>query len=253
MLYSQENYKNAKSSDIFDFVCKKCGKHFIRTKKEISKNKGKIPVFCSQECQKRYYQDECYVTVICENCGKEKRISKGDFNKSKSKKFFCDRSCAASYSNKTRTINNGIIWKYDNNGKSKKGYNKCPICGELKYYRSKLCKKCSDKERSLIKERTLGSYIEGHKYLTTKCGDIRRDARRTLEESQIDKVCAYCQNHDFDEILEVHHIKGILEFDNETTINEINSISNLVWLCPNHHIMLEKGLISLDDKEKNIK
>lgn len=55
-----------------------------------------------------------------------------------------------------------------------------------------------------------------------------------------------CHNHEFDEILEVHHLKGILEFDKDTLIKEINDEANLVWLCPNHHIMLEKGLISLD-------
>lgn len=53
-------------------------------------------------------------------------------------------------------------------------------------------------------------------------------------------------DHEFDAILEVHHLKGILEFDEDTLIKEINNENNLVWLCPNHHIMLEKGLISLE-------
>lgn len=61
-----------------------------------------------------------------------------------------------------------------------------------------------------------------------------------------EKVCQYCHNHEFDAILEVHHLKGILEFDEDTLIKEINNENNLVWLCPNHHIMLEKGLISLE-------
>ena len=50
---------------------------------------------------------------------------------------------------------------------------------------------------------------------------------------------------DYYEILEVHHIKGILQFDQNTLISEINKISNLVWLCPNCHAMLEKGLLTL--------
>lgn len=37
-----------------------------------------------------------------------------------------------------------------------------------------------------------------------------------------------------------------LKFDEDTLIKEINNENNLVWLCPNHHIMLEKGLISLE-------
>ncbi len=241
MVYSEENYKNAKTNDSFEFICKKCGRIFERTKKEISKNKCKIPVFCSQDCQKRYYKEDCYIVVKCENCGKEKEILKSDFNKSKTKKFFCNHSCSAEYNNKLRGLDSSKLWVR----KDKKGYDECPICGELKFCTSKLCKKCSDKEKYLVKERTLGSYIDGHKYLTTKCGEIRRDARRTIEESNVEKVCAYCKNHEFDEILEVHHIKGILEFNTETMISEINSLSNLIWLCPNHHKMLEKGLIKI--------
>ena len=66
-----------------------------------------------------------------------------------------------------------------------------------------------------------------------------------MEESDREKVCEYCHNHEFDEILEVHHIKGILEFDSTAKVKEINDLKNLVWLCPNHHRMLELGLIKL--------
>lgn len=63
---------------------------------------------------------------------------------------------------------------------------------------------------------------------------------RVLEETIEEKVCVYCHNHEFDDILEVYHLKGIiLEFDSNTTIGEINSEDNLIWLCPNHHKMLE--------------
>ena len=82
--------------------------------------------------------------------------------------------------------------------------------------------------------------------LSSKCQEIRTNARRVLESSEREKVCQYCHNHEFDAILEVHHLKGILEFDEDTLIKEINNENNLVWLCPNHHIMLEKGLISLE-------
>lgn len=72
---------------------------------------------------------------------------------------------------------------------------------------------------------------------------------RVVEDSNREKVYQYCHNHEFDEILEVHHLKGILQFDEDTLIKEINSEDNLVWLCPNHHAMLEKGLIKLDNTE----
>ena len=155
MIYSEENYKNAKSSDLFEFVCKKCGKIFFKTKREISKNKGNIPVFCSQDCQKQFYKDDCYVIVKCENCGKEKQILKGEYNKSKTKKFFCNHSCSAKFNNKNRVINTDIIWKCNDNVKTKRGYNKCPICGELKTYTSKLCRKCSNKEKKINKRKNI--------------------------------------------------------------------------------------------------
>ena len=131
--------------------------------------------------------------------------------------------------------------------KEKKSYyNECPICGRKKYHTSEVCSKCRKEiKRNNIKEQTLGHYIDGQKYLATKCNDIRKDAKRTLEESDREKVCEYCRNHEFDEILEVHHKKGILEFDSSAKIKEINSLENLVWLCPNHHRMLEMGLIEL--------
>lgn len=108
-----------------------------------------------------------------------------------------------------------------------------------------MCRSCWE-ELNGIGNKTLGYYTSGQKYLSSKCQEIRTNARKVLENSVREKVCQYCHNHEFDEILEVHHLKGILEFDKDTLIKEINDEANLVWLCPNHHIMLEKGLISLD-------
>lgn len=241
-MYNIEEIKKAKATDEFKFICKHCGKEFIRTKRQISRNKYELPVFCCQKCQKEWYEENSYVTVKCENCGKEFKILKGVYNQSETKHFFCNRSCAAIYNNKLRAKKSDVIWV---NGSSR-GYNKCPICGKEKYYTSELCFNCRNKEKRKIKERTLGSYVDGKKYLTSKCGEIRKDARRTIEESKRERVCAYCHNHEFDDILEVHHIKGILEFDRNATIEEINNENNLVWLCPNHHKMLEMGLIKLE-------
>ena len=145
-----------------------------------------------------------------------------------------------------RIINNKEHFNKGVNFKKRSGYDECPICGNLKYKTSKLCSKCRNIEKKeIINNKTLGYYTEGKQYLATKCNDIRKAARKTLEESSVEKVCAYCHNHEYDQILEVHHIKGILEFDKTCTIGEINSIENLVWLCPNHHRMLELGLIKL--------
>lgn len=124
-----------------------------------------------------------------------------------------------------------------------------PKCGNKKYYSSKLCKDCSNKKKYKIREKKLGDFIgfSGKTtYVSNKCNDIRKDARRFMEtESVQEKVCIYCKNHEFDEILEVHHLKNILSFSPETKVSEINCDENLIWICPNHHTMLEKGLIEL--------
>ena len=126
--------------------------------------------------------------------------------------------------------------------------NICPICGKPKSYGSEKCRECVDREkRERFLNRTLGSFIsENESYSSHKCATIRKDARVVLENSEREKCCEYCHNHEYDDILEIHHLKGIMEFDRSTTIREINSESNLVWLCPNHHKMLEMGLISLE-------
>lgn len=162
---------------------------------------------------------------------------------------YCSRSCAATVNNKkypkrscrTEEILGRTI-------KLKHYQDICPKCGNPKCSESKLCKDCEDdRRRNEIGERTLFYYTRGEKYLTSRCTEIRKHARTVIERSDKEKVCAYCHDHTYDEILETHHLKSILSFSSDSKIKEINDIDNLVWLCPNHHAMLEKGLISEDD------
>lgn len=181
-----------------------------------------------EEALKRYYLNP----KVCLNCGKIIKVKDTEHPSETRKRKFCSKSCSATYNNKISPKRTKDINKY------------CPICGGIKRAKAKLCNRCAKDSRS-IKNKTLGSYTDGNKYLTSKVTSIRADAKRTLLESGREKVCSYCHNHEFDEILEVHHIKGILQFSPSSTVEEINSLDNLVWLCPNHHIMLEKGLIRL--------
>lgn len=181
-----------------------------------------------EESLRRYYLSP----KVCLNCGEIIKVKDTEHPSETRKRRFCSQSCSATFNNKISP-------------KRSKDTNKfCPVCGGLKTAKAIMCTNCTNNSRS-IKSRTLGSYIDGNKYLTSKVTSIRADAKRTLLNSNKEKVCNYCHNHEFDEILEVHHIKGILQFSSSSTIEEINSLDNLVWLCPNHHIMIEKGLISL--------
>lgn len=241
MIFTKENYKNAKPSDTFEFICKCCGRVFHKTKRQISRNKsGKAYVFCSNECIDKWYKENCYIEVECKQCGKKYSIKKSEYNKNKVKKFFCSHSCSAKYNNHKRS---GKTEFYT----IKEQHNKCPICGNKKSIGAEMCFQCrQQKNGERIKEKTLGEYINGKHYLGHAVSQIRRDARNTIMKSGVEKVCAYCRNHDFDDILEVHHIKSILDFDESTKVGEINDILNLVWLCPNHHKMVEIGKIKLN-------
>ena len=145
-----------------------------------------------------------------------------------------------------REINQGE--NFSRRKKSVSSNSICPICGRRKTYGASKCKECADREKNdNFLSRTLGSFIgENETHSTHKCTEIRKSAKRIIENSGREKVCEYCHNHEYDNILEVHHLKGIMEFDRNTTIKEINDKDNLVWLCPNHHRMLELGLISLN-------
>lgn len=180
-----------------------------------------------EQSLKLYYENPNH----CKECGKVIEVLDNQRVADVRKKQFCSHSCAASYNNRGRI-------KHDEN-------KICPRCGKPKHKDSEMCRSCWE-ELNGIGNKILGYYTSGQKYLSSKCQEIRTNARRVLESSEREKVCQYCHNHEFDAILEVHHLKGILEFDEDTLIKEINNENNLVWLCPNHHIMLEKGLISLE-------
>lgn len=97
-----EKIKSAKPHDEFEFTCSHCGKKFKKTKTYLRQNKYRAPKFCSRECQKEWYKENCYTTVKCKECGNEFKIKKYIYNKNKTKHFFCNNSCAAKYNNKKR-------------------------------------------------------------------------------------------------------------------------------------------------------
>lgn len=69
-----------------------------------------------------------------------------------------------------------------------------------------------------------------------KYNDIRSLARKTMERNQVEKLCVMCGfPHP-----EVCHIVPIEKWAKTAKIAEVNSISNLVYLCPNHHLLLDK-------------
>jgi len=159
-------------------------------------------------------------------------------------KKFCSRSCAARYNNKKfpkRSIFLG-------DGKYKlKGI--CS-CGNKKDYESDLCHSCyMIKKYKDAKSKPL-KYFFSKGNARIKYGTIRKWAALIIEKEGILKTCAVCKNKEFDSVVEVAHLKGIASFPEETLMGEVNNLDNLVYLCPSHHKLYDKGFM---DKENILK
>lgn len=53
-------------------------------------------------------------------------------------------------------------------------------------------------------------------------------------------ICGYSTH------IEIAHIKAVSDFEDSATIAEINSIDNLIALCPNHHWEYDNGILKLN-------
>lgn len=121
----------------------------------------------------------------------------------------------------------------------------CPKCGvELgtgpEFRRKKCCDSCNPniKDWSTI---TLKETREKRNYQVNS--RIRELARLVFEKSGIEKKCICCG---YDKHIEICHIKGISDFDSDTSIAEINNINNLIALCPNCHWEFDNKLLEFN-------
>ena len=71
---------------------------------------------------------------------------------------------------------------------------------------------------------------------------IRKHAQQIFENSDKEKCCAICG---YDKHYEIAHIKPVSDFEDDALITEINSIDNLIALCPNHHWEVDNGLLNI--------
>ena len=80
--------------------------------------------------------------------------------------------------------------------------------------------------------KTKGELLSSRKNYQSYRSSIRKHAELTYFRSTNVKKCAICG---YDKHIEIAHIKSVAEFDDSVTIAEINSVDNLIALCPNHH------------------
>ena len=140
---------------------------------------------------------------------------------------FCSKSCANSFANKKPKRTKKKFFCH---------------CGKETQNRRKFCKECHPNYRDW-NQVSLFDVISKRKYQSHS--RIRDNARKTFFKHMAGKQLK-CFNCGYSKHIEVCHIKPIYSFDLNTKIAEINSITNLVGLCPNCHWEFDNNLLTLD-------
>lgn len=139
-------------------------------------------------------------------------------------------------------INNSKTWKEIG---EKLGY-KNGCSSNVKHSVESRCSKLGVElvvgETDFLLEKTKGDLFSDRKNWQSARGAIQKIARNTYFENTKEPKCAICG---YSKHVEVAHIKAVSEFDNDATIKEINSVDNLIGLCPNHHWEYDHGILKL--------
>ena len=115
-------------------------------------------------------------------------------------------------------------------------------CGTTKDKRAELCHKCKVlKTFNNNMNKPIGDIISNGN-ARVKWATLRKLALQAMEIYENKKECKLCG---FDSVVEVCHIKPIKEFPLTSLVKEVNSQENLIYLCPNHHTMMDKGMVNL--------
>lgn len=107
---------------------------------------------------------------------------------------------------------------------------------------SKLGMELNIKPVESILDKTKGELFSSRKNWQSARSAIRKLAEAAFKESNPSPKCAICGYHHH---VEVAHIKAVSQFEDSATIREINSIDNLIGLCPNHHWEYDNGILEL--------
>ena len=93
-----------------------------------------------------------------------------------------------------------------------------------------------------INLQTKGDLFNNRKNWQSARSSIQSWARKVYFEAYPNPKCAICgyTNH-----VEVAHIKAVSEFSDDSLISEINSLTNVVGLCPNHHWEYDNGILKI--------
>lgn len=212
-------------------ICVNCQKEFA--------NPGNTrAVFCSQTCYHQYrkkpndrYHKVQYVTLICDYCGKE--FLRRNYEVGRASKNFCSKSCAG----KGSSVANLHVVRQPAQELT------CEYCG--KTYKRKV----SRLRTSRFCSRECVSAYRSREWHDEKNPNFRHGMNQTSAKrialAFYEPRCAICG---WDTIIDIHHII-------KKARGGTNDVANLIVLCPNHHKMAERGMISKeqlhDAQQKN--
>ena len=150
--------------------------------------------------------------INCLNCNKETNNPK-----------FCSRSCSATYTNKHYP--------------KKKTKKICTWCTEsvISWRHSHCHKHLLEYKEGKYSALTIGEYrnkqsVKG-KHPSWIHAHVRQFARSWLKEL-VNQPCRHCG---YDKHIELAHIKNVASFPDSALLREVNSIDNVLPLCPNCH------------------
>ena len=128
------------------------------------------------------------------------------------------------------------------------GYKK-QISANIKSSIENRCKKLGIKlnissDKNAILDKTKGEVFSNRGNWQSARSSIQKIARIIFFEENKNPKCAICG---YDKHVDVAHIKAVSEFSQDSTIREINLLTNLIGLCPNHHWEYDHNLLDLKD------
>lgn len=145
---------------------------------------------------------------------------------------FCCRSCSM-------IVNNKLY-------KKRSLKNRCVDCQKKIHSQRKRCHSC----HTLLRRSSINTPLSQLNMAWSHiCSSIRSHARKIIQELDFQQECSVCG---YNLHTQVCHIKPIRMFSKTSTISEINSLSNLALLCPNHHWEFDHGIIESVPNLKNI-
>lgn len=180
-------------------------------------NRYKKAAQISAELSRKKSLEKYYLNPnICKNCGSVIKISENQKVCDVRKKNFCNHSCGATYNNKLRSTN-----------KEKTNTKKTSSLPEKYSYFDGVTKKMFFEKK--------GVYYKFR-------AEIRKHAQWIYQKNGGSKTCKVCG---YNKHIQVCHIKSVSSFNDDDLILTINSINNLVGLCPNHHWEYDNGFLVL--------